>query len=97
MDAASAALETAEAQLRQAVNAVAYATLKADKAGVVTSVTAEPGQVVSAGQTVITLAGAGETEIAVAVPEQDAGRLSVGRSAKISFGRRRMQHRRSHS
>ena len=50
MDAASAALETAEAQLRQAANAVGYATLRADKAGIVTSVTAEPGQVVSAGQ-----------------------------------------------
>ena len=49
---------------------------KADKAGIVTAVTGEPGQVVSAGQAVVTLADAGETEIAVAVPEQDAGRLS---------------------
>ena len=53
LDAAAAALETAEAQLRQAANAVGYATLKADKAGIVTAVTGEPGQVVSAGQAVI--------------------------------------------
>jgi RND family efflux transporter MFP subunit len=73
LDAAEAALDTAEAQLRQAANAVGYASLKADKAGIVTAVTGEPGQVVSAGQAVVTLAVAGETEIAVAVPEQDAG------------------------
>ena len=76
LDAAEAALDTAEAQLRQATNAVGYTTLKADKAGIVTAVTGEPGQVVSAGQAVVTLAEAGETEIALAVPEQDAGRLS---------------------
>ena len=85
LDAAVAALDSAQAQLRQAVNAVGYATLKADKAGIVTAVTGEPGQVVGAGQTVITLADAGETEIAVAVPEQDAGRLTLGQEAKIAL------------
>ena len=54
VDAAAAELETTEAQLRQATNAVGYATLKADKAGLVTAVTGEPGQVVGAGQAVIT-------------------------------------------
>ena len=53
LDAAAAALESAEAQLRQAVNAVGYATLKADKAGIVTAVTGEPGQVVGAGQAIV--------------------------------------------
>jgi RND family efflux transporter MFP subunit len=85
LDAAESALETSEAQLRQAVNAVGYATLKADKAGIVTAVTGEPGQVVSAGQAVMSLAEAGETEIAIAVPEQDAGRLTIGQPAKVSL------------
>ncbi len=85
LDAAAAALEGAEAQLRQATNAVGYTTLKADKAGIVTVVTGEPGQVVNPGQAVITLADAGETEIAVAVPEQDAGRLTLGQPAKITL------------
>ena len=85
MDAAASALESAEAQLRQAVNAVGYATLKADKAGLVTAVSAEPGQVVSAGQPVITLAHTAEIEIAVAVPEQDAGYLAVGQPAKVTL------------
>jgi membrane fusion protein, multidrug efflux system len=85
MDAAVSALDSAEAQLRQATNAVGYATLKADNAGIVTAVMGEPGQVVSAGQTVITLAHAEETEIAIAVPEQDAGHLTIGQQAKITL------------
>jgi RND family efflux transporter MFP subunit len=85
LDAAEAALDTAEAQLRQAANAVGYATLKADKAGLVTAVTGEPGQVVGAGQAVVSLAEAGQTEIAVAVPEQDAGHLAIGQPAKVTL------------
>ena len=85
LDAAAAALDSAEAQLRQAANAVEYATLRADNAGIVTVVTAEPGQVVSAGQSVIMLAHAGEMEIAVAVPEQDAGYLKIGQPAKVTL------------
>src|SRR5215510_348858 len=85
LDAAEAALETVEAQLRQAVDAVGYATLKADKAGIVTTVLSEPGQVVNAGQAIVALAEAGETEIAVAVPEQDAGHLTVGQQARVTL------------
>src|SRR5262249_54393684 len=76
LDAAAAALDAAQAQLRQAVNAVGYATLKADKAGIVTAVMGEPGQVVNAGQAVATLAESGETEVAIAIPEQDAARIA---------------------
>jgi membrane fusion protein, multidrug efflux system len=85
LDAAASALESARAQLLQASNAVSYATLVADKTGIVTAVTGEPGQVVSAGQPVITLANAGETEIAIAVPEQDAVRVSLGQPALITL------------
>jgi membrane fusion protein, multidrug efflux system len=84
-DAAVSALDSAEAQLRQAANATGYATLAADKAGIVTGVMAEPGQVVSTGQAVVTLAEAGETEIAFGVPEQDAVRLAVGQRAGITL------------
>jgi len=85
LDAATAALDSAEAQLLQAVNAVGYARLKTDRAGIVTNVAAEPGQVVAAGQSIITVADATETEIAVAVPEQDAGELSIGQVAKVTL------------
>ena len=84
LDAAAAALDAAQAQLRQAVNAVGYATLKADKAGIVTAVMAEPGQVVNAGQAVASLAESGETEVAIAVPEQDAARIAVRQTAKVT-------------
>jgi RND family efflux transporter MFP subunit len=40
---------------------------------------------VGAGQAVITLAAAGETEIAIAVPEQDAARIVVGQRAGITL------------
>src|SRR5262249_61733491 len=45
----------------------------------------EAGQVVGAGQSVVTLADASETEVAIAVPEQDAGRLSFGQPAKVTL------------
>jgi RND family efflux transporter MFP subunit len=85
MDAAVGAYDSAEAQLRQAVNAAGYATLRADKAGIVTAVRAEPGQVVNAGTPVIALAEAGETEIAIMVPEQDVTRLKVGEAVEITL------------
>jgi multidrug efflux system membrane fusion protein len=85
LDAAASALETAEALLRQAANATTYATLTADKAGTVTAVTAEPGQVVSPGQPVIAIAEAGAIEVAIAVPEQDAGRLASGQHAAVKL------------
>ena len=85
LDAASAALDAAEAQLRQAVNAVGYTTLRADKPGIVTAVVAEPGQVVNAGQAVATVAESGETEVAIAVPEQDAARIAVGQNSKVTL------------
>jgi RND family efflux transporter MFP subunit len=83
LTAAAAAVESSEAQLRQAVNAVSYAALTADKTGIVTSVAAEPGQVVSAGQPIVTVAETAETEIAIAVPEQDTEHLAIGQRARI--------------
>jgi RND family efflux transporter MFP subunit len=85
MDAAIGAYDSAEAQLSQAVNAVAYATLRADKAGIVTAVRSEPGQVVNAGTPVIVLAGSREIEIAIMVPEQDVGRLRVGQPLELTL------------
>jgi RND family efflux transporter MFP subunit len=85
MDAAIGAFDAAEAHLRQAVNAAGYATLRADKPGIVTAVRAEPGQVVNAGAPVIVLAEAGETDIAIVVPEQDVTRLAAGMPLEIAL------------
>jgi membrane fusion protein, multidrug efflux system len=68
-DTAVSQLRSAEAQLRLTLNQRAYTTLRADRAGVVTAIDVEAGQVVSAGQTVLTLAAEGEREVLVSVPE----------------------------
>jgi RND family efflux transporter MFP subunit len=67
--AAAARLDQAQANLQVNRNQAAYATLVATDDGVVTSLTAEVGQVVAAGQTVLKLARTDEREVAIAVPE----------------------------
>ncbi|MBJ7542089.1 efflux RND transporter periplasmic adaptor subunit [Rhodomicrobium udaipurense] len=84
-DAATAAYTSAKDQFDQAANATSYALLVADKDGVVTAVRAEPGQVVSAGQAVISLALADSIEVTAAVPENEIARLSVGENARIAL------------
>jgi RND family efflux transporter MFP subunit len=84
-DAAQAAYKSAGDQLNEASNATGYALLAADQDGVVTSVRAEPGQVVSAGQPVITLAHGGEVEASVTIPEQDIALLKVGDPADVAL------------
>lgn len=68
-DAARAQLSAAEAQADVARNASRYAELVADGDGVVMETLAEPGQVVSAGQTVVRLAHAGRREALIQLPE----------------------------
>ncbi|MGO9545024.1 MAG: efflux RND transporter periplasmic adaptor subunit [Rhodomicrobium sp.] len=84
-DSAQAALDAAGDQLEQAVNATGYALLLADKDGTVTSVRAEPGQVVAAGQAVVTQALADDIEVSVAVPEQEIVKLKPGDSASVAL------------
>ncbi len=69
LDSANARLAQAERQLGLARDQLAYTTLTADADGIVTSLNLEAGQVVTAGQTVLTLAHSAETEVAVDVPE----------------------------
>ena len=76
LDAKRNAMQSAEARFAQAQatfavqrNQTAYATLVAPDDGVVTSITAEAGQVVTAGQPVMKLARTDEREVAIAVPE----------------------------
>ncbi|HMM23121.1 MAG TPA: efflux RND transporter periplasmic adaptor subunit [Selenomonadales bacterium] len=82
-DAAVAAVQQAAAQHAQSANQLDYSLLKADQAGVVAAITAEAGQVVSAGQVVVTVVRDGEREIEINVPEnrleelKNAGQLKV--------------------
>jgi multidrug efflux system membrane fusion protein len=66
-------------------NQAAYTTLVADADGVVISVAAEPGQIVTAGQAVLRLARAGEKEVVINAPESQLARFKVGENVGISL------------
>jgi RND family efflux transporter MFP subunit len=69
LDTAAAQLASAEADARVAENEATYSVLVADADGTVVEALGEPGQVVSAGQTVVRIAKAGPREAVVALPE----------------------------
>jgi RND family efflux transporter MFP subunit len=82
LDTAEAQLAAAEAEARVAENEATYAVLVADANGTVVETLAEPGQVVSAGQTVVRIAQAGSREAVVALPETI--RPAIGSVAEAS-------------
>jgi multidrug efflux system membrane fusion protein len=89
LKSAEAALAQARAQSLVQGNQTGYAQLIADAAGVITSVDAEPGQVVSAGMPVVTLAHDGPRDVVFAVPE-DMGavlRPLVGKAGALKVRR----------
>lgn len=69
LESTKAQLEAAEAQARVSNNSSKYAVLSADADGVIVRTLSEPGQVVSAGQTVIQLAHDGPREALINLPE----------------------------
>jgi multidrug efflux system membrane fusion protein len=83
--AAEARARQARAQLAGAGNQVAYAVLRAPKAGVIAQRLAEAGQVVAAGQAVFVLAADGAREVAISVPERDVARFAVGRTVAVEL------------
>jgi multidrug efflux system membrane fusion protein len=85
LDVAQARLEQAKAQLNVADNQNTYATLVADRDGVITAVEAEAGQVVAAGQTVMRLAREAEKEILIAVPENRLPQLQTAHKIDIAL------------
>ena len=82
LDTATAQLAAAEADAKVAENEAAYAVLLADADGTVVDTLGEPGQVVSAGQTVVRVAQAGPREAVVALPE--TMRPAIGSEADAS-------------
>jgi RND family efflux transporter MFP subunit len=82
LDTAEAQLAAAEAEARVAENEAIYSVLVADADGTVVETFGEPGQVVSAGQTVVRLAQAGPREAVVALPETI--RPAIGSAAEAS-------------
>ena len=83
LKAAQAQLEQAQSQLSAQGNQATYATLRADVAGIVTAVEAEPGQVVSPGMPVVRIAADGLRDVVFSVPEDKVGRLKTGAAVSV--------------
>ncbi|RWX79255.1 efflux RND transporter periplasmic adaptor subunit [Neorhizobium lilium] len=84
-DKAAASLESAASALDQARNQAAYTELKSDKSGIVTAVSADRGQVVSAGTPILTVAMDGAKEVLIAVPEGDIPQFKPGKGVTARF------------
>ncbi|RUW33955.1 MULTISPECIES: efflux RND transporter periplasmic adaptor subunit [unclassified Mesorhizobium] len=84
-DQAVATRDAARSTLAQAQNQVHYTDLKASKAGIVTAISADIGQVVGAGTPVMTVAVDGEKEVLIAVPEMDIAGFRPGKEVKAGF------------
>lgn len=82
---AEEAVNQALAQYNQNVNQLSYTTLTTDNAGVISNVNAEVGQVVSAGQTVVTVVQDGDREIDINVPENGIEELRNAQKIKVTF------------
>lgn len=83
LKAAQAQLDQAQAQAAVQGNQARYTTLVADRAGVVTAVEAEVGQVVSAGTPVLRLAFDGARDVVFAVPEDRLALVRMGLPVKL--------------
>ncbi len=83
LKAAQAQVDQAQAQLAGLGNQTGYANLVADMAGVVTSVDAEPGQVLAAGTPVLRIAQDGGRDAVFSVPEDKVAKLKVGSQVQV--------------
>lgn len=83
VEAAEARLRQARAQANVSGNQVGYATLVADRDGLVTALNVEAGQVVAAGQAIVRIADPAETEALIWVPEGRATTIKPGMAAFV--------------
>ena len=83
LKATQAQFEQARAQLATQGNQARYTTLVADVSGVVTAVEAEPGQVVTAGTTVLRIAQDGPRDVVFSVPEDKVAAIKAGSAVAV--------------
>jgi multidrug efflux system membrane fusion protein len=81
----AARLKQIKAEFDVASNQASYSVLRAPQDGVVARRAVEVGQVVSAGQTVFTLATDGEREVLISLPEQGFGRFKIGQPVSVEL------------
>ncbi|XER09798.1 Multidrug resistance protein MdtE [Sporomusa rhizae] len=84
-EVAAAAVRQASAQYTQGSNLLGYSSLVANADGVIANINAEAGQVVSAGQPIITLVQDGEREIEINVPENRIDEMRSAEQVMINF------------
>jgi len=83
LKAAQAQVDQAQSQLNVQGNQASYAVLVADVAGVITSIDADPGQVVAAGTTVVRIAADGVRDVVFSVPEDKVAAIKPGMAVKV--------------
>lgn len=84
-EAAMAASRQASAQYSQGSNQLDYSSLRASAAGIISAINAEAGQVVSAGQPILTLVQDGEREVEINVPENRVEEVRTAQQITVSF------------
>ena len=83
LKAGQAQLDVAQVQLKSQGNQTGYTQLKADVSGIVVAVTAEPGQVVTAGAPIVQIAQDGARDVVFSVPEDKVKQMKVGADVKV--------------
>lgn len=84
-EVAVAGVRQSEAQYSQSSDQIDASTIYADTAGVVSAISAEVGQIVSAGQPVITVVQSGEREVEINVPENRKEELGQVQKIRVTF------------
>lgn len=83
VEAAKAAVAAAKAAADQASLQLAYTQLKAPLAGVVTTRSVEPGEVVTPGREVMTLSDLATVDLKIFVDETQIGKVKPGQQAEV--------------
>lgn len=84
-DNSVAAYNSAVAQAEQTRNNLNYTQLFANADGVISEINAEVGQVVAAGQKILTLVQTNELEVEINVPENKLSETKIGQPCEITF------------
>lgn len=83
VEAALAQAAAAAAALDQATIQLAYARVKAPRAGIITSRSVEPGEVVTPGREILTLSNLETVDLKIFVEETRIGKVKPGQKAEI--------------
>jgi RND family efflux transporter MFP subunit len=84
-EVSAAGANQASAQYSQGANQLDYSILRADKAGIVSAISAEAGQVAGAGQAVVMLVQDGEREVEINVPESRSASMRQATDVNVKL------------